>query len=286
MKIISYDSPVMETITFAVEILFLNLLCFVCSIPIFTSGAALSAKYFVTMKLYKKESPPIIKTYFRAFKDNFKQSTTIFLIQIPFFVILLVDWNWMYDQGWSNVPSFYFIIASVLTLIVVFTNVSIYPIISRFKLTTKEAIKLAMTFSFIHFIPMALVVIAQIILVVVCIWYFEWLPLVLVVGSLSITLFYTMFLVKKFGKIEKTYLDEDGNPKKKGEKKDEETAENEETESAEENSENVEKTESAEENSENVEEIKSEENLENTEEKETSEEDIDNIEENKETEEK
>ena len=43
MKWLSYDSPLMQAISRATDYVILNVLCLVCSLPLITAGAALSA---------------------------------------------------------------------------------------------------------------------------------------------------------------------------------------------------------------------------------------------------
>ena len=215
MKLFKFDGPIMEAITLAVYLFVLDVLCLLLSIPIVTAGAAFTAKYYVTMKMVRKESPGVFKPYFKAFKENFKQSTLIWLFQLVLMALLLIDWNWMYEKGFENVTTLYLVLTAFLTAVVLCATISIFPLIARFKLTFMQAIKTALTFALIHFIPLLLFIAAQAFMVTVCVWYMQWLPLVLVIGSVSITLFYSMFLVKKFGKIERNYFDEDGNPKPK-----------------------------------------------------------------------
>lgn len=229
MKLFRFDGPIMEAISFAVDLFVLDVLCLLLSIPIVTAGAAFTAKYYVTMKMVRKESPGVFKPYFKAFKENFKQSTLIWLFQLVLMALLLIDWNWMYNKGFENVATLYIILTAFLTAVVLCATISIFPLIARFKLTFMQAIRTALTFALIHFIPLLLFIAAQALMVTVCIWYMQWLPLVLVIGSISITLFYTMFLVKKFGKIERNYFDEDGNPKPKKNAGDAETENSEET---------------------------------------------------------
>ena len=50
MNILKPDSPVMDFISTVADLIILNLLFVICSIPIVTFGAAYSAKYYVAMK--------------------------------------------------------------------------------------------------------------------------------------------------------------------------------------------------------------------------------------------
>ena len=72
----------MQFIGKVADFILLNLLTLVCSLPIITFGAAYTAKYYVSMKIVRGEEGTLFKAYFKAFKDNFKQATIIWIIQI------------------------------------------------------------------------------------------------------------------------------------------------------------------------------------------------------------
>ena len=62
------------------NLIVLNILTLICSIPIFTFGASMTALYTMVMRMARKEDGKIISEYFKAFKANFKQATILWLI--------------------------------------------------------------------------------------------------------------------------------------------------------------------------------------------------------------
>ncbi|MDO4268747.1 MAG: YesL family protein [Eubacteriales bacterium] len=76
----NYDNPVWRFIGKFFDIMILNLLWVVCSIPIVTMGASTTAVYYVTMKLVRDEDSSTIRSFFKSFKENFRQATIIWLI--------------------------------------------------------------------------------------------------------------------------------------------------------------------------------------------------------------
>lgn len=68
----------------------LNILWLVCSLPIITIGASTTALIYSCMKLHKEEGYAT-KNFFHSFKENFKQSTVIWLIYIAVGAILGAD---------------------------------------------------------------------------------------------------------------------------------------------------------------------------------------------------
>ena len=91
MNIFKFDSPVMQFMAKVADMIILNILTLVLSIPIVTFGAAYTAKYYVSMKIIRGEESTVFKPYFKAFKDNFKQATLIWMIQL--IILVLVLWR-------------------------------------------------------------------------------------------------------------------------------------------------------------------------------------------------
>ena len=93
MKLFNLDSPVMVFLSKVANLMILNVLTIICCIPIFTAGAAITALYYVTIKMARGDDPYIIKGYFKSFKENFKQATIIWLIMLVVIAIIAVDDN-------------------------------------------------------------------------------------------------------------------------------------------------------------------------------------------------
>lgn len=76
----NYDNPVWRFIGKFWDVLIVNLLWFICSIPIFTIGASTTAMYYVTLKLARDDDGYTVRSFFKSFKENFKQATVIWLV--------------------------------------------------------------------------------------------------------------------------------------------------------------------------------------------------------------
>ena len=202
MNIFKFDSPVMNFISKVTDMVILNVLCLIMSLPIVTFGAAYTAKYYVSMKIVKGEESAVFKPYFKSFKENFKQSTKAWLILFIPMALVALDWLWIFNKGFKNVGNVYLILAAFFSCIVLFVIMTIFPFIARFEMTLKEAFKGAVIFSIIYFIKLLLIVALEIITVIACIWYARWLPLLLIFGTTSAFYFLNVVLVKGFNKLE------------------------------------------------------------------------------------
>ena len=73
------------------DLILLNILCILCCIPIVTAGASITALYYVTLKMARDEESYIIRSFFRSFKQNFKQSTLIWILMLAAGVLIHME---------------------------------------------------------------------------------------------------------------------------------------------------------------------------------------------------
>lgn len=89
-RIFNIDNPVFRAIGTFGNIVILNWLWLLCSLPVITMGASTTALVYASMKLHRREGY-VWQNFFHAFKENFKQSTVIFVIFLFAGVMLGAD---------------------------------------------------------------------------------------------------------------------------------------------------------------------------------------------------
>ena len=102
MGFLRYDSDFMVMLGRIADYVILNVLCVIFSIPLFTVGAAVTAKYYVAMKLARKEEPNVFKAFINSFRDNFKQATLLWLLSVFLSAFLAMDWFLLKKTGMTN----------------------------------------------------------------------------------------------------------------------------------------------------------------------------------------
>lgn len=80
MGFFRYDSSFWSVTGRIFDLGFLNLLWFVTSLPIVTIGASTTALYAVAFRLTENENVSVFKSFFEAFRKNWKSTTAIWLI--------------------------------------------------------------------------------------------------------------------------------------------------------------------------------------------------------------
>ena len=91
------------------NLIVLNILTLICSLPIITIGTSMTALYTMTMRMARNEESSIIRGYFRAFHNNFKQSTIFWGIGGGLIVFMLFDiWLLQSVKGTLDLHIVYF----------------------------------------------------------------------------------------------------------------------------------------------------------------------------------
>ncbi len=134
------DNVVMRGLGKMADFVILNILWIVCSIPIFTIGASTTAMYTVMLKIVKNEEGYIVRPFLKAFKENFKQSTVMWLILLLGGVIITADM--IVSRGMQGtlrvVMQTFFLLAGIILV-----SISIYAfsLQARFVNTVKHTLK-------------------------------------------------------------------------------------------------------------------------------------------------
>lgn len=144
-NLLNLDGPVMQLINKIVYSVYLNILWFICCIPIVTIGASTTALFYVTLKIVKNEEGNITKAFFRSFKENLKQGILIWMILLIFGIILGVDGYVVYHMRFENVfwtlcAAFLIIAAAAYAIVLMY----IFPLLARFDNTSSAMLKNAL----------------------------------------------------------------------------------------------------------------------------------------------
>lgn len=138
------------------DIVLTNLLFIICCIPIITIGPAFTAMYHCTLRIVKGNNSGTLKTFFRAFKDNFKQSIIVWLGSLVIAAILYTDVRFLSTQN-SMFASILFSLTAAMIILLVIINLLIYPVIAAFEGTLKMQLKNAFVFAARHFFKVILI---------------------------------------------------------------------------------------------------------------------------------
>ncbi len=102
MKFFSYESKFSQLLLKLCYACYLNLLWFLCSIPIFTIGASTTALYYASLKIVRDEDNHVGALFFRSFRENFRQATVLWLILLGVGLFLGADGYIVYHLRQSS----------------------------------------------------------------------------------------------------------------------------------------------------------------------------------------
>lgn len=200
------DSPLMNFLNKVADIMILNFMFLVFSIPFFTVGASFSAAYYMGFKMVKNEETYIIKGFWKSFKENFKQGTAIWLVLLVVCGILMADYRIIVYSG-IEFARWIRIAMVTVTVVILLGVVFMFPLQARFVNPVKNTMKNAFLMALSH-LPTAFLLLA-VYAVPVVIFYFvpQTLPVLILMAFGLIIYMKSFLLLRVFKKYEDALVD-------------------------------------------------------------------------------
>ena len=147
--IFNLDNRFFRFVAKLTNLILLNILWIIFSIPIITMGTSTSAVYYVTLKMVKNEEGYIIKSFWKAFKQNLKQGIIIEVILLVVGIIIYADIRYFLLK--VNIFSYLFIpILILVAMIYIFSFIFIFPMIAKFNDSITDLLKNPLAISLRH----------------------------------------------------------------------------------------------------------------------------------------
>lgn len=163
------ENPIVQVISRITDFIILNLMWILCSIPIITIGASTTALYTVMLKIVKNEEGYIVKGFFKAFRENFKQSTLMWLIFLAVGFVLMIDFSALRLMP-VQAASFMQILFLIMACLIICTMVYAFALQARFVNTVKNTLKNAVILVFAKLPYTVLILIVTVGPVFVTLW--------------------------------------------------------------------------------------------------------------------
>ena len=146
MNLLNENGIFHKTFSFLGQLIALNLLWMVCSLPLVTIGASTTALHYCTLKLHKYGDCNVWKDFFKSFKQNFKQSTLVwFLLLIAAGCIYLEIKSLPTMPGMMPQIFSYVVLAVCIPLIMI--TLYVFPTLAAFENKTRKLITNAFYFA-------------------------------------------------------------------------------------------------------------------------------------------
>lgn len=147
MNIWSEDSLFGQIFGFLGDMILLNILWIVMSLPIVTIGVSTTATYYVALKLHKEGHVSVLKSFFKSFRESFFQATIVWLFLAAIAVVLYIEGKWLLITGnSSSLLLSYALLAIGLGAAILFLYS--FPVIAAFRNTLGNLMGHAFYFAF------------------------------------------------------------------------------------------------------------------------------------------
>jgi uncharacterized membrane protein YesL len=138
------DNPVFSGLGKLVDCVWLSVVWLVCCLPVFTIGTSTSALCYATHKSIRGGRGYPIKSFFSAFRSNFKQATFVWIVWAILFLVLCLD------VLVTRQVTFLFYFFVMMIAFAVTWLCYLLPYVARFENTGKETLKNTLILEFCY----------------------------------------------------------------------------------------------------------------------------------------
>ena len=148
-NIFNLDGPLFTGLNKFSDLVILNLLFVLCCLPIVTIGASVTALSYVTLKMKDGEEGYVSRSFFKSFKQNFKQATIIWLIMFALALTMFLDFRLMraYEGALGSAVRVTVYVGALIWLMVF---AYVFPLLARFENTIMAMFKNAILLAIAH----------------------------------------------------------------------------------------------------------------------------------------
>ena len=144
-----YENPFIQFLVRVGDLMILNLLFILCSLPVVTLGASLTALHRVTQNMLFEQEEPLLKAFFRAFRQNFRQSTLAWLVELVVIVSLVCDVLLVMAYFDGGLAKAMYILVAVLAILVAGVFSYLMPLIARYENGMRQQVNNAVVLAII-----------------------------------------------------------------------------------------------------------------------------------------
>ncbi len=171
----------MQGLTKLADLILLNFITAICCLPVITIGASLTAMHYVALKIVRDEESYIIKTFFRSFKENFKQATLLWLIHLLLIALLVYDFIVVYYSV-NSLPFWAGPALLSVTGVLYLLSLHIFPLQAKFVNTIGKTIRNSVMIGIMTFPKTILMGIIWVIPAAIVVFFPQATPVVILLG--------------------------------------------------------------------------------------------------------
>lgn len=142
-----YDGGIMNACRLIMYISAADLLFLLCSLPIITVGASAAAMYTLLVQYQQHKDPMILRTFFTAFKENFKRATMIWGGMLLVLVTLALNFTVMHSLNGMLVTAGRVVLNLILIMWIV-AWIYVFPTMALYENSCRGYLEYALGFAF------------------------------------------------------------------------------------------------------------------------------------------
>lgn len=200
MGFFSPESPFYKFISRLWDVIVLNFMWIVFSLPIVTIGASTVAAFSVAIKMVDDEEGYIARSFVKAFKENLKQG--IILGLMTFASIYVVYLNFMLFNAIKSNPLPLLIIGILGSVVFLFSFLYAYPLIARYENSIVKTLKNSFDISIRYFVRTIILLAIVGLELFIIFWNHKFMAFGAVIGPAFIIFTIAAFSKRIFQKIE------------------------------------------------------------------------------------
>lgn len=146
MSLFRVDNPVIQLLGKLMQLVLLNLLMLLCSLPVVTIGAAITAGHYTALKIRRNEGY-VLQNFWNSFKENLLQATVLWIVILVNAGIAFGAYRVAGLVG-GTVGSLIMVVIIAMFIVTLFCYMWLYPLLSKFRNTIWMTMKNAYILSF------------------------------------------------------------------------------------------------------------------------------------------
>ncbi len=137
-SLFNFDNPFIQLLCRLGDMMIVNVLFWVCCLPVVTAGASLCGLVKVVQAITLGDEPEVIRTFFKAFRTDFRQSTAAWLALVFIAACLAGDLMLARLCLAGGALTAARVLVAVLALAVLAAACYLFPLLARYENTLRE----------------------------------------------------------------------------------------------------------------------------------------------------
>lgn len=150
-SLFNLENPFMQALARIGDLMILSIITLVMCLPVVTFGPAVTALFKTVYALTLDTCGAVVPTYFRAFKDNFKQAVIVGFFMLLAMAAFVCDFILLRLYFSGTAYTVLLCLIGILVLLVMSLTAYLFPLIARYSNTLTEHLRNAAILMIMHF---------------------------------------------------------------------------------------------------------------------------------------